>query len=363
MRHFLLPLLLVVFFTAGAQTRSDLIYKLDKSSFSAVVDEIGETEIIYYLPSDASKRTVLRISRKQVWKIVYNNDEIEMINMPSVTSPVVSNTRKSEADRIFMKNKTMLTGKVVKVSEQKIEYRRDDSGPLYELLRKDLAKIEYGNGSIEEFEGKVSQSSKSEKSTAVEAEGSVKKKEVALLAKLTITAGFDASYYLGSKDWTHKEEGLGFLTSMGGSFRINYKINKPFGVYLTTGYSSSSVERNYLEGNVEAYKEAYSMAGVHTGLGVKYFLKESIYIMGEGRANFLKLKATYSEDGEEDQFDVSALCPSFSAGIGFTRKISRIVVEADIHYRFTKSSFEDITDPVHTVGARLGIGLADLFKK
>ena len=68
MRHFLLLLLLVMFFAASAQTRSDMIYKLDKSSFSAVVDEIGEMEIIYYLPTDISKRTVLGLAANRFGK-------------------------------------------------------------------------------------------------------------------------------------------------------------------------------------------------------------------------------------------------------------------------------------------------------
>ena len=363
MRHLLLFLLVVVTITAQAQTRSDLIYKTDKTSFSAVVDEIGEAEIMYYLPADASKRTLLRISRKQVWKIVYNTGEIEMINEPSVTSPVVSTAAPTKADRIFLKNKTMLTGKVVKVSDQKIEYRRDDSGPLYELLRKDLARIEYGNGSIEAFESKVSQSAKPKKPEPAEEKEVIEKKETNLAGKFSATAGLDAGYYLGTKFWTHKEDGLGFLTSLGGSLRLNYKINKPVGAYFTTGYSGASVERNYLNGDVTAYKETYSMAGAHAGLGVKYFLKESVYVLVEGRANFLKLKETYTEDGDEDKYAVSAMCPSLSAGIGFTKKISRLVVEADIHYRFTQSAFKDIKDPIHIVGARLGIGLADIFKK
>ena len=82
-----------------------------------------------------------------------------------------------------------------------------------------------------------------------------------------------------------------------------------------------------------------------------------------GRANFLKLKETYTEDGDEDKYTVSGVCPSFSLGIGFTKKISRVVVEADIHYRFTQSAFKDVKDPIHMLGARLGIGLANIFRK
>ncbi|TDE17095.1 outer membrane protein [Dyadobacter psychrotolerans] len=363
MRHFLLFLSMVMTFTAKGQTRSDLIYKTDNSNFAAVVDEIGDAEILYYLPADAAKRTLLHISRKQVWKIIYSNGEIEMITEPSAASPAVSVAAASEADRIFLKNKTMLTGWVTKVSGQKIEYRKDDSGPVYELLRKDLAKIEYGNGNVEEFDGKVTRASTPEKSEPVKKEEELEKKKDRLSGKFSVTAGPEAGYYLGTKAWTDEQDGLGFLTSLGGSLRFNYKLNKPVSIYFTTGYNGASVEKNYLEGDVEAYKETYSLDGAHAGIGVKYFLKESIYILGEGRANFLKVKVTYSGDGEEDKYDVSAMCPSFSAGIGFTKKVSRIVVEADIHYRFTQSAFDDLTDPIHSVGARLAVGLADIFKK
>ncbi|MCE6991456.1 hypothetical protein [Dyadobacter sp. CY323] len=347
MRCFILLLLTLFAVSVRAQTSSDQIYKLDKTSIQAVVDEIGDTEIIYFLPKDTAKHTALRISRKLVWKIVYETGETELINAPTpataATAKEPTETKESavKPDRIFLANKTMITGKITKVTKDKIEYTRQESGPSYEVARKNLTRIEYGNGQVEDF-------------------ASVKP---GALAKLSVTAGVDGNYLLGSKIWTDKEEGAGLMTWLGGSVRGNYQLGKSIAVFLALGYSQASVQKNYLAGEELLYKQEMTLAGPNAGIGIKYFFKESLYVVAQGKGNFLKAKTLIFEDGEETKDQLSAACPSFGIGLGFTKKISRVVVEGELHYQLMQSTFESVTDPFHMVGARVGIGMAGFGKK
>jgi hypothetical protein len=372
MRYFILLLVTMFAYPVSAQTSSDQIYKLDKSIIQAVVDEIGDREIIYFSPKDTAKRTSLRIPRKQVWKIVYENGETELINSPTPAAAtakapeVVRESEAAKADRIFLANKTMITGKITKVTEDKIEYTRQESGPVYEVARKNLARIEYGNGQVEDFA-----SAKPVKAAKKQEEVVQVKEEVAAdkaaksnpLSKLSVTVGFEGNYLLGAKIWTDKEDGVGLMTLLGGSVRGNYELTKSIAAFLTLGYSQASVQKNYLSGEELIYNEKVSLAGPNAGIGFKYFFKESLYAMVQGRANFLKIKSEILEDGEESEQQLSATCPSFGLGLGFTRKISRVTFEAELHYQMMQSKFNSVTDPFHMVGARIGIGMAGFGKK
>ncbi|WP_138485306.1 hypothetical protein [Dyadobacter bucti] len=361
-RYILFTLFLSATLHVQAQIRTDLIYKLDNTTFNAVVDEIGETEILYFLPKDTARRTTLRIARKEVWKIVYGSGETEVINKPvvAVAAPAAPAATQvsNKPDRLFLKNKTMVTGNVTKVTDQKVEYRRREAGALYEVMKSDLIRVEYGDGHVENFDAKVTEGESPSDPASQQASVAAEKTKSNPLSKISITAGFDGNYFAGSKIWTDKEDGAGLLTSLGGSLRGNYQISKLFGAYLTLGYSQASVQKNYLAGNELMYKEEFSLAGPSAGVGLKYFLKESVYVHAEGKGNFLKMKVSVSEDGESTEDRLSAACPSFGAGIGFTRKIAKVIVEADVHYQMMKSSFESVTKPIHTVGIRLAVGMS-----
>lgn len=72
-----------------AQTPSDQLHRLDRSVISALVDEIGETEVIYFRPGDAA-RTPQRIARSQLWKIVFSNGATEVLNTPLPEQAAIS---------------------------------------------------------------------------------------------------------------------------------------------------------------------------------------------------------------------------------------------------------------------------------
>jgi hypothetical protein len=372
MRYYIHLLLAIFAGSASAQTSSDLIYKTDKTSIQAVVDEIGDTEIIYFLPKDTARRTSLRISRKQVWKIVYENGETELINAPANAAPVTTQEPAQitepalKPDRIFLANKTMITGKITKVTEDKIEYTRRGSGPVYEVARKNLARIEYGNGQVEDFaSAKPVKAAKKQEDVAQANEEFAATKIIkrSPLDKLSVTVGFEGNYLLGSKIWTDKEDGVGLMTLLGGGVRGNYELTKSISTFVTLGYSQASVQKNYLSGPELIYSEKLKLGGPNAGIGFKYFFKESLYAMVQGRSNFMKIKSEILENGEESEEQVSATCPSFGLGLGFTKKISRMTFEAELHYQMMQSKFNSVTDPFHMIGARIGIGLSGFGKK
>nr|WP_295922371.1 hypothetical protein [uncultured Dyadobacter sp.] len=366
MRYLTLFLLALAVMQAKAQTASDRIFKIDQTTIEVVVDEIGETEIIYFLPKDTAKRTTLRIPRKQVWKIVYESGETEIINTPVATpapAPAAAQVVVAKPDRLFLTNKTMITGRVIAVTDQKITYRRQDAGPVYELTRKELLRVEYSDGHIENFEPKVAELDGARQVEGEQAVATTKKAKADLLSKISVTAGVEGNYLVGSKIWTDDEKGAGLRTALGGSVRGNYQISRLFGAYLTLGYSKASVLKSYLSGEEVLYKQDLSLSGPSAGLGIKYFLKESVYLHVEGRGNFLKMKISVSEDGEKAEDQLSATCPSFGGGIGVTRKIAKVILEADVHYQMMKSAFKPTSEPIHMVGVRLAVGMGLPSKK
>nr|WP_295922369.1 hypothetical protein [uncultured Dyadobacter sp.] len=96
MRYIYFLLLLIAAFPANAQKETDLILKLDLTSIAAIVDEIGDKEITYFLATDTARKSPLRIARSKVWKIVFANNDIEIINTP-VAATAPEETRQNEA--------------------------------------------------------------------------------------------------------------------------------------------------------------------------------------------------------------------------------------------------------------------------
>ncbi len=85
-RSFLLSLFLVGFgLQTLAQQKKDCIYRLDKTFLEVVIDEVGDNEIIYFLPNDIQKKPQ-KIRKHEVWKLVFSNGDVEEINALSQQS-------------------------------------------------------------------------------------------------------------------------------------------------------------------------------------------------------------------------------------------------------------------------------------
>lgn len=76
-----------------AALKADRVYKLDKTFIEVKIDEVNSTDIIYRKTDDL-KGPLYGISRKDVWKIIWNNGDLEEINtlIAPVKNPVSPTT-------------------------------------------------------------------------------------------------------------------------------------------------------------------------------------------------------------------------------------------------------------------------------
>lgn len=67
-------------------------------------------------------------------------------------------------DVIITKSREQISVKVIKVGNDEVEYRKADNteGPIYTILKKDVASIVYANGAVDVFEEAQSESSSSQ---------------------------------------------------------------------------------------------------------------------------------------------------------------------------------------------------------
>lgn len=63
----------------SATKKPDRIHKLDQSVVEGQIDEVGKTEVLYRKLNDP-KGPLYAIPRKEIWKIVWNNGDVEEIN-------------------------------------------------------------------------------------------------------------------------------------------------------------------------------------------------------------------------------------------------------------------------------------------
>ena len=97
MRHIVLLLFIFTGFSAYSQKETDVILKVDLTSIVVIVDEIGENEITYFLTSDIAKRSPFRIDRTKVWKIIFANNDVEIITPPSISKQPAFKPKASDA--------------------------------------------------------------------------------------------------------------------------------------------------------------------------------------------------------------------------------------------------------------------------
>ncbi|SKB47418.1 hypothetical protein [Dyadobacter psychrophilus] len=83
-RHIILLLLILICGNSIAQTpvrKPDKIFKIDQTTIEVLIEEVNKTDIAYKKLSDP-KGPLYAIPKKDVWKIVWNNGDIEEITPP-----------------------------------------------------------------------------------------------------------------------------------------------------------------------------------------------------------------------------------------------------------------------------------------
>ncbi|TDE17094.1 outer membrane beta-barrel protein [Dyadobacter psychrotolerans] len=175
MRNFyLICFLFGIFRICYAQDKTDRIYQLDQSDFSAMVDEIGETEIIYFLPGDLVRKQPKNILKSKVWKIVYANGETETFNSPA----------ELVLDKINLSNGKTLEAIISEVTLKSVSYKFAGEGIVREIDRNEVHKIIYADGHQEILnEPKVIKAEKQKGDKSVKVKEDVPEKEAEIASK------------------------------------------------------------------------------------------------------------------------------------------------------------------------------------
>ena len=384
MRHFLLYFLLFLggWATGLAQTRPDLIYRLDQTSLSVFVDEIGENDITYFLPSDNQKKQLQRINKAQVWKVVFSNGDTELFNeprqvaMPPDTPQKVVTT--TSTDRIFLKNKTIVEGSITKVTEKNIEYRRAGAAPnspVYELSRDKIQKIEYENGEIESFAkisakptemARTEKPSKPSKAKSVTSKSPkpttppkelIKDSNTSKDSKISINAAFVGSYIVKDNFWVADSNGVGLRQGIGGSLQFNFRLSKRIWLSLQGGYNQFQTNRLYTTPDKDIFytaKTKLSIIPIH--LGLKAYLTKGVYLGLFGGGNYLTTE--FSSYGDYN-LQTKRFSPTGTAMLGFEPRVGPVKLDIGFQYSYVTvnaTSTYEVSPAIHIPQIRLGIG-------
>lgn len=380
MRYTLLIVLICVLANLNgmAQTRPDQIFQLDKTSQNAFVDEIGESSITYFLPTDTNRQNSMRILKSRVWKIVFANGDVELINPLPAES--VQQARVMVPDRIFTTDKTVVEVKVVNIGASEVEYRRIDAGanaPIYEFPLSKVVKIELANGEVKTFEipavSKSNTQNRDSKKTKLEAK---EKKEVARKelkpAKLDkvkpprtpapdkrfgMTVAFVGSYIYKEAYWQADSNSVGLRQGLGGALSINYKVAKWLAFSLQGGYNQFLSNRTYLTPAQDTlYTAKYSLVTIPAQLGIKIYLAKPVYLGLYGGMNYLLTKFdSYSEYSLETK----RFSPTGTAVLGFEPKLGKLKLDIAIQYNYTtvNATTQYAASPaIHIPQFKLGLG-------
>ncbi|MEI7581224.1 hypothetical protein [Runella sp.] len=383
MRQFLLFSLLFFGVLTGstAQTRPDLVYKLDQTSFSAYVDEIGENEITYFLPSDTQKKRPQRVSKAQVWKVVFANGDTELFNEPrqAVISPAPPQ-KAAVPDRIYLKSKSIVEGSITKISEKSVEYRRlgtPPNSPVYELSREKIQKIEYGNGDVESFENELDKSktivrkekpdktpkaksatSKNPKQTTGSPPKELNKhSNIPKESKISINGAFVGSYIVKDNFWVADSSGIGLRQGIGGALQVNFRLSKRIWLSFQGGYNQFQTNRLYTTPDKDILytaKTKLSIIPIH--LGLKAYLAKGVYLGLWGGVNYLT--TDFGSYGDYN-LQTKRFSPTGTATLGFEPRIGPIKLDIGLQYSYATvnaTSVYESSPAIQIPQIKLGIG-------
>ena len=131
-----------------AQQKTDVIYRLDQTFLEVIIDEVGESNIVYFLPNDSQKRPQ-KIRKQEVWKVVYANGDVEEINPLPKNVPTLNPVEKT--DLIFRKDNTIIEAEILKISDNQVTYTLFGKDIERHISPQEVSKIVYSNGKEEHF--------------------------------------------------------------------------------------------------------------------------------------------------------------------------------------------------------------------
>ncbi len=136
---------------AGNSGNSDTIINMQGKALSVTIIKVTDQYVRYALPNADALSTILC---KDIQKIIYSNGRVVDYNVPADESetkkPVVIN-KPTILDTIIKVEGKVLPVNVVKVTEQYVRFMVPGNTEVFTVNRKDIHRIIYGNGRIEEY--------------------------------------------------------------------------------------------------------------------------------------------------------------------------------------------------------------------
>jgi hypothetical protein len=378
MRNYLLFLILCLLatFQTFGQTRPDKIYQLDKTALDAYVDEIGETAITYFLPSDTRRQNPQKIIKARVWKIVFANGEEEVINPlpaePATPALVV------RPDRIFTTSNTIVEAKVLRIGQATVEYRRLDGGadsPVFELSLQKVIRIELADGSVRSFapSGTDTRSAGNSDGTPAGRQETTRKpsrlresrpiqtgsaRERAEDARFGFSAAFVGSYVYKEPYWQADSNGIGLRQGLGGALTIQYKALNWLAIFLEGGYNQFLSNRTYLTPESDTlYTAKYILRTMPVQFGVKIYLPGQVYLGLSGGMNYL---ITRFDSYSDYRLETRRFSPVATAALGIEPRLGSLKLNIAVQYTYSTviaTSQYAASPAIHTPQFKLGIGL------
>lgn len=385
MKHRLLVLLLVgvgALAKAQAPTRPDVLHRLDRTTLAGRVDEIGDGDVIFY--ETASPKTKKTIARSQVWKIVFADGSVEVLNgtasappsvaarQPQPTSPPKATTR---PDLIRLRGgDRVIEAFVESVDERNVQYRRatEPAGKIYTLAVGKVELIRYGDGREETF-GKPAPAAAPAPTLSpptVPARRAptarVRPERPERLARFSLSASGDVAYVLSGAEWTDEKRGMGFDLGAGGSLSADVRITPWLALTASGGYLQWNVQRNFkdsLTGDL-LFRRTASLRLIPLHLGLKVYPFRGLYLSPQ--AGYTLFSETDTEE-KPIGTDANAFFKHDGAYLGY---------RGEVGYEYRSGGFKALlavsyttllttelgpfknTQPLTYAGARLGVGLS-----
>ncbi|MBD2751845.1 porin family protein [Spirosoma validum] len=383
-------LFLTVQLALGQTTRSDVLHKLDRQTVNVKIDELTDTEVIYFEPT--APKAKKKIARSQVWKIVFSDGSTEVLTpLPDGVSTT------SKVDQITLIDQTVVQGKVSRRDDRKLYYTKPETpdGPQYELLLSRLDHIRYADGKEETFRKAVGSTpsvgiSSAPSAPASQPDRSTEKEPKSQLTeysapsasarysnafgRLQATIGPEFAYYPDpvNKDraWLNDSTGFGMKQNIGASLRVDYRLLKPLAISITAGYFGWELVRRYTREGVDEYTETKRLTQIPVQLGVKIYPAGGFYIMPEAGATFL-FASVKTSDMHPIPADESAKSTpiTYGASLGYEIRSKALLFDLSLRYQLLNvnnlnyAAFnQSLSEQVNIASIRLGIGFNAIKK-
>lgn len=302
-----LSIFLIACLSAHAQKVTDRIYRVDKTHFEAVVDEITDNEIIYLKPDDVSGSNKIKIARDEVWKIVFSDGETEVITpiREVLDAPVAQSEATAATDAGTSVEKSVNKGAGLK------------------------------NATIDDPDKK----------------------------RILFSVGADAAYVINALEWTDDAEGMGMELGFGASASLTVPISRWLGIMASGGLLKWEILRNFRDSASDELlfkrTNTFNMVPIH--LGLKIYPVKGLYLAPQaGYTIYEETGADQKPDAESVSFfDFKGGKVGYRGEIGYEQKVNRLLFSLSAHYSSmfiqNMNQFRNIP-PLNYFGGRLSVG-------